>query len=485
MIHNNLDILRNKKFDVVIIGAGPAGITLAIELEKRSISTALIEAGAKDYSEDSQNFYKGIVEGEFPRELSVSRLRMLGGTTGHWGGTCRTLDSYDFDKWPIKKKDLDPYLLKAASILNIKPEFNELKVSEDLKLIEFQTSDVRFGDKFYKNLEDSKFINLFLDLPVVKIKGEEQKVSSVECHSKNFGEIEIKGNLFILATGGIENSRILLLTKLHNKNLFNPNLPIGNYWYEHPFNHLGNAIVNENKLNNYLKNSLNKFQNMFNFGDESTTYNFSPTKKLIQKENILNSCCFLTIIKRSNKNFKNIAKNVFCLAPEFSKNLLKLYNKKLQLTCGVSITSSWEQEPDYYNRIELSKTDKDIFGLPVAKLVYKKSELVRKTARVCMQEIGKFLVNNDLGRLSINSFLFEKNEKYLSEAGWHHLGGTVMGKNIKDSVVDENLKIHGSKNMYVLGSSVFPTGGHANPTLTIVQLALRLSDTILKSYKNS
>lgn len=407
---------------------------------------------------------------------------MLGGTTGHWGA-CRTLDSYDFDKWPIKKKDLDPYLLKAASILNIKPEFNELKVSEDLKLIEFQTSDVRFGDKFYKNLEDSKFINLFLDLPVVKIKGEEQKASSVECHSKNFGEIEIKGNLFILATGGIENSRILLLTKLHNKNLFNPDLPIGNYWYEHPFNHLGNAIVNENKLNNYLKNSLNKFQNMFNFGDESTTYNFSPTKKLIQKENILNSCCFLTIIKRSNKNFKNIAKNVFCLAPEFPKNFLKLYNKKLQLTCGVSITSSWEEEPDYYNRILLSKTDKDIFGLPVAKLIYKKSELVRKKARVCMQEIGKFLVNNDFGRLSINSFLFKKNEKYLSEAGWHHLGGTVMGQNINDSVVDVNLKIHGSKNMYVLGSSVFQTGGHANPTLTIVQLALRLSDAILKNYK--
>ena len=58
MIQNNVEILRNKKFDVVIIGAGPAGITLAMELEKRSISTALIEAGSKDYSEDSQNFYK-------------------------------------------------------------------------------------------------------------------------------------------------------------------------------------------------------------------------------------------------------------------------------------------------------------------------------------------------------------------------------------------------------------------------------------------
>lgn len=152
------------------------------------------------------------------------------------------------------------------------------------------------------------------------------------------------------------------------------------------------------------------------------------------------------------------------------------------MTCGVSITSSWEQEPDYYNRIELSKEDKDIFGLPVAKLIYKKSELVRKTARVCMQEIGKFLVNNDLGRLSINNFLFENNEKYLSEAGWHHLGGTIMGKDHKNSVVDENLKMHGSKNMYILGSSVFPSGGHANPTLTIVQLSLRLSETIVKNY---
>jgi choline dehydrogenase-like flavoprotein len=217
---------------------------------------------------------------------------------------------------------------------------------------------------------------------------------------------------------------------------------------------------------------------MFNFGDESVTYNFSPTKELIKKQNILNSCCFFTVIKRSNKNFKNIAKNVFCLAPEFSKKFLNLYNKKLQLACGVTITSSWEQEPDYYNRVELSNTEKDIFNFPLAKLVYKKSELVRKTARVCMQEIGKFLIKNNLGRVSINDFLFEDNKKYLSEAGWHHLGGTVMGESIKNSVVDKNLKIHGSKNFYVLGSSVFPTGGHANPTLTIIQLALRLAERL-------
>ena len=60
------------------------------------------------------------------------------------------------------------------------------------------------------------------------------------------------------------------------------------------------------------------------------------------------------------------------------------------------------------------------------------------------------------------------------------MGGTRMGHNEKYSVVDSNLKIHGSKNLYVIGSSVFPTGGHANPTLSIVQLTLRLERHLAK-----
>ena len=63
-------------------------------------------------------------------------------------------------------------------------------------------------------------------------------------------------------------------------------------------------------------------------------------------------------------------------------------------------------------------------------------------------------------------------------AGWHHMGGTRMSDSPDQGIVDQNLRVHGTRNLYVGGSSVFPSGGYANSTLTIVQLSVRLSDEI-------
>jgi choline dehydrogenase-like flavoprotein len=62
------------------------------------------------------------------------------------------------------------------------------------------------------------------------------------------------------------------------------------------------------------------------------------------------------------------------------------------------------------------------------------------------------------------------------EGGKHHMGTTRMHAASRHGVVDENSRVHGTSNLYVTGSSVFPSGGYANPTLTIVALAARLGD---------
>ena len=154
---------------------------------------------------------------------------------------------------------------------------------------------------------------------------------------------------------------------------------------------------------------------------------------------------------------------------------------KKKTLCGATVYSSWEQEPIISNKIVLTD-EKDEFGNNRAMLIYKKSDLVRKTARVMFEKIGEFLIEKNFGRLIGEEFLFEDNIKYVSESGWHHMGGTRMGNDEKTSVVDQNLKIHGSKNIYVIGSSVFPTGGHANPTFTIIQLTLRLKKHFSKNF---
>ena len=92
---------------------------------------------------------------------------------------------------------------------------------------------------------------------------------------------------------------------------------------------------------------------------------------------------------------------------------------------------------------------------------------------------SKILIDKDLGRLAAEEFLFSK-EKYLHQNGYHHMGGTRMGSNVNTSVVNKNLRVHDIKNLFINGSSVFVTAGHAYPTLTITQLSLRLGDHISK-----
>ena len=106
----------------------------------------------------------------------------------------------------------------------------------------------------------------------------------------------------------------------------------------------------------------------------------------------------------------------------------------------------------------------------------------KKSIRIFLENFGKYLIKENLGRLAINEFYYDDNLNW-PEGGYggsHEMGGTRMGDNKYNSVVDNNLKVHGVKNFYILGSSVFPSAGHANPTLTICQLSYRLVDHLTK-----
>ncbi len=455
-------------YDVIICGSGPAGVSLALDLERKGIKSLIIEAGDEFYSEESQKKYTGEVVGNFPKDLSLLRLSQFGGTTGHWGGACRTLDNYDFDQWPIKKNSLDKFKIPTSKFLNIQTDFGEKQINSNLKIVEFHQSDLRVYEKYYEYIKKSKNIFLILNTSIINISIKDKKVETIEVKTPS-KRITINSRFLILACGGIENSRLLLWFR-ENNHSFLKKSPIGNYWMEHPFKLIGSGIANFSKVKDNFKNNFFSFDNFRNWGN--FTVSLSPTKKMIQNKKILNSTVFLTLHDRDNNTLKNNIKDLLCVAPKLSTQILDLFDRKL--LCGLSLSSSWEQDAEIFNKISLTEKI-DNLGIPKIKLNYKISDKTINTAQQMVNQIGDYFISYNLGRIGLDKDILNT-EKFISDAGYHHLGGTRMGLNENDSVVDKNLKIFGVENFYVLGSSVFPSGGHANPTYTIIQLAYRLSE---------
>jgi len=463
MILDKLDYRNLEDFPVVIFGSGPAGITTALELEKKNIKSIIIEAGQESYDENSQKHYKGETYGDPITDLSASRLRQFGGTSGHWGGWSKPMADYNFEKWPINSNDLDQYQKNTCKILDIKNQFRNLKLNDYLDQIEFQYSSVKFADKFGELIKKSNKILLILNTQLLNFIGSNKKIDYAECISNN-SKIKISGKYFILACGGIENSRLLLWSKHKNQSLFNDTLPIGKYWMNHPWIIGGVGLINKDKIKK-------KFTN--NFLEYKGPIHFAVNKKFIKDKKNLSASIYLTPNEDTNF-FEETIKEILCIAPKYGKKIVgKVLNKNLK--CG-NIFMQLEEEPNINNKITLDKK-KDEFGIPIVKLLYKKSKKSLRTARGALEELANLCRSEDYGRIAIDKKIFNL-EEFKSLGAWHHMGGTRAGTNTKESVVDRDLKIHGLDNIYVSGSSNFTTGGFTNPTFTIIQLAIRLSEKI-------
>ncbi len=464
MIVKSLGNINLDEFPVVIFGSGPAGLTTALELEKKKIKCLVIEAGEEEYSQNSQQLYEGKIIGDNLSDLSSSRLRQLGGTSGHWGGQSKLMEPYDFNLWPIKAEELNIYANKACNIINIKNIFRKSSLNNYFDQIEFQYSTVRFAEKYKKHIKDSKNIYLVLNTQLSHFEGKNKLVDEAVCIFKNSTK-KIKAKYFVLACGGIENSRILLWTREKSKKLVNENLPIGKYWMTHPWILGGIGAINKQKIVKKLNNEFINYEGPLHFASK---------KQLLDEKKILSAEIYMTA-KEDEKLYKEIIKDILCVAPEYGKKISHNLFKK-DLKCG-NIFMSLEEPSNPNNRVALDLIEKDQFGIPKINLFYNMSKLTVNTAKIFLEEFSSLCRKDDLGRIAIKDNIYNL-EGYENLGSFHHLGGTRMGINKFDSVINKDLKVHDINNLYVSGSSNFVTGGYTNPTLTIIQFAIRLAEKI-------
>ena len=472
MLFASVAQLRSSGFrpQVCIVGSGPAGISLALRLQEKKMPCLVIEAGNWEASESSQDFYVGEVVGDHYHKLNRARLRQFGGTSGHWSGWCRALDAVDFEVrehiphsgWPIRKHDLDPYALAAAKIFRIKPKALDRPITSDIDEVEFRFNrpPVRFGPDYREAIERSGTIGLLVNAAVIELVPGQGRIDSLILMDAERRRSELRIDQVCLCTGGIENSRILLWSNARHPNRVVPEpKTLGRYWMEHPVFDVAEAAISDSAAAQFTETRI-----------------FAPSPTAMKSYRITGAHLSVDKPSLEYKNAKRLRRELMCFAPGLFESVLGMSDGELM--CGSRVVMEWEQLPRPENRIELGR-ETDQFGVPRIRLHWTKSDAERKCAVVASRLLGEALIKADVGRLRISNWLINDEpwpREFHQGAGFHHMGGTRMSDTAATGVVDRNCKVFGMTNLYIGGSSVYPTGGHANPTFTIVQLALRLGD---------
>lgn len=458
----------DRRYDVAVLGSGPAGMSLALSLAESGKRVLVLEGGAFDYDPEIQAMYEGEVVGDPYFALDVTRLRQVGGSSNHWGGFCRELEPHVFGRrldsdllrWPIAHADLAPYRERTREILDIAPPEDDFVFDAEsgVKRIFWSFSPpTRFRYKYEELLANSDALDICTRANFAGFETEEDRVTGLTVRDLDDNRATVRADAYVLAAGGLENSRILMMEeRRHEGGFVDPRAPLGRYWMEHPHFWVGTVVIPDD------------------FPDNSI---FSLTAAEQARRGVLDCALSIGRMKEVERSwYKETAASIACFAPELGRRFYAAFERKL--ICGASLRAAWEQEPVYDNRVALSESATDRFGDPRIELHWTKTDLDRRTVLETTKAFGAYLAESDIGRLQMSPWLAD-GEAYPDDdelAGHHHMGGTRMAANPSEGVVDADCRVHGRRNLYVAGSSVYPAAGKENPTFTIVQLALRLAD---------
>lgn len=524
MIINGKDITTPQNAEVCVIGSGPAGITAAWELSQAGMDVILLDGGRQlNYSQagyytrswpDKIKLYAGTTQGEFSSIYEANptfltrpytgarnpseRERVFGGTSTHWGGQSRPLDSIAFEKrdgmtpdgkkipnafpgWPITRQELDPYYAQAVTFNhlfgayfdqggnngggNFTPEFWASEMQKQgleaavPHLDRFNAEMYQFmGDKwknfatrpFETRIGNSAAVRVIVNATLLDMVEQGGSVKHLKVASlkddyperpmepkelQKATEFTVTADVYILACGAVANARQLLLTDFGKRNDL-----VGRYFMCHPLTQNQVVTTTQNYLSPAQQNLMNGNGWTDPRGDDGIggiTGRFTIDGTTARDEGI--GCCW------------------------FWPNGGSMY---------------FEMAPNYHSCVTLDKTQKDVFDRDLTCVNWHFTDVDQWTyQRNCslFNEAARF--NEDPYKfpsiISWDPWDQIKNEWTING---HHIGTTRMSASAADGVVDQNLKFHGVDNLYVAGSSVFPTAGISNPTMTIITLSIRLAE---------
>lgn len=468
--------------DLCIVGAGAAGLTIARELARSRLDIVLLESGGFEFDSNVQALYEGESVG-LRYDVTGTRARFFGGTTNHWGGHCYPLDRHDFEArdwlphsgWPIGLDDLAPYYRRANAVCQLgsfefPPDAASAAARKDfmrgnLRPLGSTANPLRFGQVYRDELVRNPRIRVVTHANLLEFETTSDGARVTRARVKALGgeEFSVTARAYVLAAGGIENARLLLLSnKAVPTGLGNRHDLVGRFFQEHVGFYLSSVAMLEPPPNSGACDPPGRW---FTFTDETFTAN-----------KLLNVALELTPMKLPQlslweRTYERVERRVRGRGPS-------PMNPRYWAAEGVQpfdIAYEAEQCPNPDSRVTLG-TGLDALGQRRVVLDWRLTDLDREHLKRGLEMLGRELGRLGAGRLWIRPRVLEDWPPKAFSVAAHHIGTTRMHKDPRRGVVDANCRVHGTNNLFVAGSSVFPTSGKANPTYTIVALAIRLSD---------
>ncbi len=515
--------------DIAIVGSGAAGQAAARRMLARGCSVVLIESGGLDHEVATADFNRGDVVGQPYHPLEHSRLRFFGGTTAIWGGRCAEFDPIDFERrdwvahsgWPITPDDIRTYLGEAREMLGVcgvdaarlpRPPLLQRLSTEELA-VRWWSFDPKF-DRFTidqaNDLEQDQRCTLLVHATVreVMLADDGGSVERLDVRTPSGRSIDIRARHYLLAAGGIENARILLASdSVASHGVGNAYDLVGRFFMEHPHARGGRIVgrADWRWLSAFVKRRVNGVE---------VSPALTPSEALQQREGLLNSA--LTVAVRQPEDGSHpLAKRAYLhvkhrTAPtrlgrsmwKATKQLVRGYTgltgplhpwlMKQAKGLDLALVIRAEQAPNSDSRVMLNG-QRDATGMQRVALDWRLSRIDVDSVSGLVASLDRESRRLGLGAVEPAAWLKDPEKRWVSDdlisahpiGGFHHMGTTRMASDPRRGVTDGWGRVHGLPNLHIAGSSLFPTAGWANPTLTILALSLRTADRIADELQSA
>jgi choline dehydrogenase-like flavoprotein len=459
------ELPANARYGAVIVGAGPAGVSLAMALADAGRRVLVLESGGEiPQDRGAHSLGYGHFSGSY---WDAHWVRALGGTSHVWTGWCPVPTPLGFDnpaigvRWPIAHASLLPYWRRAATLLDHDPAFVGFEapfIPEFVYRPVPTVAPVRFAERFGPALRASTHVDVALGHSVVGLAATEGRTALQALRVAHHGSGRVAdlsvapSQAVVLAGGGLGNAQLLLLPRADGAaSVGNESGQAGRYLMEHPQFTLAGELVTDAELD--------RLWPAWNTGSGMHALVASPETAIAHRLQGAGLQCARKTPDHDMARFVSRAVG----RPAFH----------------YEITVRAEMRPSAENRVTPT-VERDAFGLPrlAVRCVLDAADL--RSVDTTLRVLGEALVRRGRGRVRVN------NDRLYRDPGGqgHTLGTTRMGDTPSSSVVDAECRVHGYANLFVAGSSVFPSGGFANPTITIVALALRLADHLIRRVES-